>query len=122
MTNMTMSDRYEKIRESEYGDSLNNAHITRRGDTLSVELTYPKISSQGIKFIEVDQESVRASDGIRMFYDYDRDGWAIQQPTRLIWNKEPYDMGWKEVAFIQSWGLREEQEAWERSLNEQRNE
>lgn len=112
-------ERFERIRQSEYGDSPNNFHITRRGDVLSVELTYPNIIEKGVRFIEVDQESVRASDGIRLSYDYDRDGWVIQQPTKLCWDSEDTagDMGWKEVAFIQSWALSDEQEAWERSLN-----
>lgn len=109
---------YEKIRESEYGVSPNNVHITRRGDTLCVENTYPNITKVGVKYFEIDQESVRASDGIRLHYDYDRDGWVIEQPTKLIWlaNDDPCDMGWKEVAFIQSWALEAEQKAWEESL------
>ncbi len=111
------SVKYEKIRESEYGDSPNNVHITRISDTLSVEMTYPEISENGVKFIEIDQESVRASDGIRLTYDYDRDGWSIMQPTKMCWVDEPCDMGWEEVAFIESWALREKQEAWEASLN-----
>lgn len=109
---------YEKIRESEYGGSPNNVHIARRGDTLSVAMTYPSISENGVKFIEIDQESVRASDGIRLTFDYDRDGWSIMQPTKMCWKDEPFDMGWEEVAFIKSWALREKQEAWEASLNE----
>lgn len=113
-----MTEIYEKIRESEYGDSPNNVNIMRRGDTISVEPTYPNISTCGVKFIEVDQESVRASDGIRLHYDYNRDGWVIEQPTKLSWAKEPFDRGWKEVAFVESWALSEEQEAWDNSLNE----
>lgn len=111
-----MSNIYERIRKSEYGDSPNNVHITRCGDTLSVKNTYPSITDNGVKYFEVNQESVRATDGIRLHYDYDRDGWVIEQPTKLTWLEEPCDMGWKEVAFIQSWALEDEQKAWECSL------
>lgn len=113
-----MSKIYEKIRESDYGRSPNNVHITRRGDTLSVEHTYPNINPNGVKYFEINQESVRATDGIRLHYDYDRDGWVIEQPTKLSWlyKDDACDMGWKEVAFIQSWALETEQKAWEESL------
>src|SRR4051812_44429429 len=103
----------ETIRESEYGSSPNNVHIDRFGNTLSVCPTYPQINDLGIKFIEINQESVRASDGIRLTYDYARDGWSIQQPTILVWRSDDKvcDEGWKEVAFVQSWALSKEQEA-----------
>ncbi len=109
------SVKYEKIRESEYGDSPNNVHITRRGDTISIEPTYPSISTCGVKFIEVNQESVRASDGIRITYDYDRDGWSIMQPTRLSWScdDEVCDEGWTETAFVESWHFRDKQKEWD---------
>ena len=113
-----MSEIFEKIRQSQYGDSPRNVHITRRGDTLSVENTYPNITENGVRYFEVNQESVRVTDGIRLHYNYDRDGWVIEQPTKLIWLEEPCDMGWKEVAFIQSWALEAEQKAWENSLFE----
>jgi len=114
-----MTKIYEKIRESEYGDSPNNVHITRRGDTILIEPTYPNISTCGVKFIEVNQESVRASDGIRLTYDYDRDGWSIMQPTKLCWSGDDAvcDMGWTETAFVQSWHFRDKQQEHEDSLN-----
>lgn len=109
---------YEEIRKSAYGGSPNNVFITRRGRTLELRHTYPEITEFGIKYFEIDQESVRASDGIRLHYDYDRDGWIIEQPTKLCWSSTDTecDMGWKEVAFIQSWALEEEQKAHEESL------
>lgn len=108
---------FEEIRKSEYGQSPNNLYLTRMGKTISVEMTYPNINEHGIKYVEVDQESVRASDGIRLHYDYERDGWVIEQPTKLSWKDPPYDKGWKEAAFIKSWALRDEQEAWDASLD-----
>jgi hypothetical protein len=102
----------EKIRESEYGDSPNNFHIRRHGDTLLVELTYPKISENGVTKIFIDQESVRATDGIRLSYDYDRDGWIIEQQSRFAWRADDkvFDPDWQEVAFIESWAREETEE------------
>jgi len=82
------------IFESDY--RANNFHISRNENELSVELTYPQVNTYGgCQYILVDQESVRASDGIRLHYDYERDGWVIEQPD----NNE----NWKETAFAQSW-------------------
>lgn len=112
---MTVRD---QIRKSEYGGSPNNFHISRKDKELLVELTYPETNKDGVAYIEVDQESVRASDSVRLHYDYDRDGWVVEKPTKLCWNSsdKECDMGWREVAFIQSWLFREEQKKHEDSL------
>lgn len=108
----------EKIRESEYGSSVNNVHIYRNTDTISVEITYPQISPEGsVQHVFVNQESVRASDGIRMHYDYDRDGWVIEQASRFTWGSTgPHDEDWQEVAFIESWARKETDEQEEARL------
>jgi len=73
-------------------------------DTVEVELYYPRTSK--VKFIEVGLMDVRANDGMRIHYDFGRDGWAIEQPTKLEWEAdEKPDPHWKEVAFIQAWAL-----------------
>ena len=98
------------IHESEYGDGENNFHVIKHGDVLDVTLTYPPYTDADnahdqCRHIEVNQESVRASDGIRMHYDYDRDGWVIEQPR--VRDPNPDIEEWTEVAFIQSWALDE---------------
>ena len=111
---------YHKITESEYGDSPNNYHIHRDYSTINVTLTYPlRDNSQektikGCRYIFVNQESVRASDGVRLHYDYERDGWVIEQASRFSWTEKevdaaeakclPLDSDWQEVAFVRSWG------------------
>lgn len=108
---------YQRLIESEYGQSPNNFHVSRDDDTLSVTLTYPNLGTPGaVQMVEINQESVRASDGIRVRYDYDRDGFVIEQPKpwARISEADPsfIDTGedWIEVHFCQSWALGDPQE------------
>lgn len=76
-----------------------------RNNTLNVELYYPR--STHIKFIEVGLMDIRAADSIRISYDFDRDGWIIEQASIFEWEsgETDFDEGWQEVAFIESWAL-----------------
>lgn len=82
--------------------------------SVRLEWMYPGMY-QGEKrdYIELDLISVRASDGIRISYDSVRDGWVIEQPTKLSWEADDTecDMGWKEAAFVQSWQFTKPHEA-----------
>jgi hypothetical protein len=104
--------REDWIRESEYGNSPNNLHIVRRGEEVGVTMTYPSVEGERVRHVYVNQESVRGSDGIRMHYDYERDGFVIEQASRFAWPVgDPIcDPDWKEVAFIQSWAREETEE------------
>ena len=106
----------DKIRETDY--QYNNYDIIRCGRTLDINITYPSVDDKRVKYIEINQESVRASDGIRLFYDYDRDGWVIQAPTKLSWHRDDKDCdyGWEEVAYVESWQLEDKQKAYEESI------
>lgn len=101
------------IHESDY--RADNFHIRRDRDTLDVTLTYPPWGEGGVegkvKYVAIDQEAVRASDGIRVCYDYERDGWSIQQPKRLSWPADDpvCDWGWTETAFVRSWAINEDE-------------
>ncbi len=110
-----MSD-HVKIHESKYGDSPFNFHVAKHKDELHVELTYPpradEDNSHGqCRYVIVDQEAVRASDGVRLHYDYNRDGFVIEQPKhRPVKLKDnSYDMvtDWIEVGFFKSWKFNE---------------
>lgn len=70
-------------------------------DSVTVNIRYPR--QNHIKKVEVDIECVRSSDGIRIQYDFDRDGWIIEQPKRINGN----DQRWTEVSFVQSWQIEE---------------
>ncbi len=76
-----------------------------QGRTMIVTLCYPRLEGR-FDAVEVDLEDVRASDGIRVAYDFERDGWSIQQPSGPEFMAgESDDPRWKEVAFVQSWAL-----------------
>lgn len=59
--------------------------------------------------VHVVLEDVRASDGIRVRYDFDRDGWVIEQPKFEMRDTGPNTAEeithWHEVYFAQSWAL-----------------
>lgn len=64
----------------------NNFHVMRNGDTLEVTVTYPpescgQIDDKKVTYVLVDQEAVRASGGVRVHFDYARDGFVIEQRT-----------------------------------------
>ena len=72
-------------------------------DTAHIEIWYPR--DRLIKFVEVGLIDVRAADNIRISYDFDRDGWKIEQASVFQWeiNDEECDEDWQEVAFVQAW-------------------
>ena len=106
------------IHESEYGDSPLNFHVHKVDSELRVELTYPPWSdaenvNNQCRYICVDQESVRASDGIRLHYDYARDGFVVEQPRPYMTITDEtncYDskIDWIEVGFFPSWKFHRE--------------
>lgn len=72
-------------------------------DTKYVDLEYPKCSD--IKYIQIGLVDVRAADDIRISYDYDRDGWKIEQASIFEWEAGDTicDPDWQEVAFVEAW-------------------
>lgn len=74
--------------------------------TRKVELSYPRNEGND-EALEVELMDVRAADSLRIEYDFERDGWSIQQASRFSWesNDEFEEIGedWKEVAFVQAW-------------------
>ncbi len=92
--------------------------VQRRGETLSVCIWYPPRKGEvgygddNARFIEVQLIDVRAADSIRIHYDFERDGYAIEQASTFEWDMdaEVHDPDWQEVAFIEAWA-REKEEA-----------
>ena len=76
----------------------------RWGDTVHVELWYPR-SPEHATHVEIDLIDVRATDGLRITYDFDRNGWSVQQASVFEWDADDpvCDPDWQEVAFVPSW-------------------
>ena len=72
-------------------------------DTKYVRLEYPRTST--VKFIEVALGDIRAADDIRISYDFERDGWKVEQASVFEWpaNEIAFDRDWQEVAFVKAW-------------------
>jgi hypothetical protein len=87
---------------------LENAQIN--GDTLHIDLWYPRSDDFEVKQIQIGLMDVRVADDIRVSYDFDRNGWVVQQASVFEW--EPgdteQDHGWTEVAFIKAWSQRKD--------------
>ena len=82
-------------------------HGTEHDDTISIEdgvyhidLWYPSYDKPPATFVEVGLMSVRATDGVRVHYDFDRDGFVVSQPCSRDIPEE-----WAEVGFFKSWAL-----------------
>ena len=55
--------------------------------------------------VEVDLMDTRAADGLRIEYDFERDGWVIKQASTFSWEPDDpvCDPDWQEVAFVKAW-------------------
>jgi hypothetical protein len=73
-------------------------------DGLHLDLWYPRLDDR-VKYLVVGLMDVRAADEIRISYDFDRDGWKIEQASTFEWGADDpvCDPDWKEVAFIKAW-------------------
>lgn len=89
--------------------------INVRNRSVVVELLYPPYypgdphsdrDPQRPYAVEVGLSSVRAADNLRLIYDFDRDGWRIEQASVFAWEcaDTVQDPDWQEVAFVQAWG------------------
>lgn len=86
--------------------------LVREGDdTAQIDLFYPRNSQ--VKWLDVGLIDVRAADGIRIGYDFKRDGWTIQQASTFEWEGDDpiCDPDWQEVAFVQAWARKKHTEA-----------
>ena len=70
-----------------------------------VELFYPRNKDAKYDAVIVDLCDVRAADGIRVSYDFERDGWRIEQASIFTFECDDpiQDPDWQEVAFVQAW-------------------
>jgi hypothetical protein len=100
------------FRDVEPGDPDTVIKETRRyGDTVGVDLWYPRSEGRA-KFIEVGLMDVRAADAIRISYDFERDGYVIEQASTFQWESDDkeQDEDWQEVTFVQAWARQKDEE------------
>lgn len=59
----------------------------------------------GSMYVRIDLNDVRAANTIIVHYDFDRDGWAIDSPTKMQWtpDEDSFDERLEEVAFVPAW-------------------
>jgi hypothetical protein len=88
-------------------DEKRTFEVDVRGETVCVDLWYPPRGSENpdkrARAVEIGLVDVRAADDIRIAYDFERDGWVIQQQPELEEDDED-EAPWVEVAFIAAWG------------------
>ena len=67
-------------------------------------ISYPRAG--GDPHLLVGLEDIRAADDIRISYDFERDGWVVEQAAVFEWdaNDPTCDPDWGEVAFVPAWG------------------
>lgn len=82
---------------------VENVLVQQGDDYVYVELEYPRTNRN--RSIRIGLSDVRAADDIRVSYDFDRDGWKIEQASVFQWaaDDEVCDEGWTEAAFIPAW-------------------
>lgn len=90
-------------------ENVEVTHCRDHADLLHIRLNYPRNQESVIKTLELNLGDVRAADGIRIHYDFERDGWSIQQASRFEWDEDDEDLDndWQEVAFVQAWAREE---------------
>ena len=79
---------------------------------MDIEFFYPTVDDN-INEIEIGLSDVRASDGIKIHYDFERDGYVVMQPYFIDVEKKGYiaeeehweEEHWEETGFFQSWAL-----------------
>jgi hypothetical protein len=79
--------------------------LARDGAELSTDFWYPRNPGHATHLV-LGLVDVRAADSIRISYDFDRDGWLIEQAQKFEWGDEDdgsCDPMWKEVAFVKAW-------------------
>lgn len=79
--------------------------VGRYGSTARFEFWYPGTDDQKITHLEVGLMHVRAADNIRIHYDFQRDGWSVEQASTFEWSGDDpvCDPDWQEVAFVPAW-------------------
>ena len=73
----------------------------KRGTTAVANLFYPRaeVGELTVTEVHVGLVDVRAADDLRITYDFERDGYVIEQST----SPDVDEPGYREVAFVPAW-------------------
>lgn len=86
-------------------DCMTCATVERWFDEVKIDLMYPPYENDkentNAKYIEINLSAVRATDGVRIHFNYERGGWVIEQPTGN-YDEQNLEI-WEESAFLESW-------------------
>lgn len=87
-------------------DDMIISQARQYGDEMHLDLWYPRNETSPVKSLVIGLMDVRAADNIRVSYDFERDGWKIEQASTFSWDAddEVCDPDWQEVAFVEAWG------------------
>lgn len=88
---------------------VENLEVGRHEDVLHVDLCYPGVNGNA-SAIELNLQHVRANDGLRLDFDFDRNGWRILQPVGTHWHDGDEEDGWQEVFFANGYALKKWEE------------
>ena len=87
----------------------NPPEISVYRDTIALDLMYPPYETEEpsgyLRYVQVGMCHVRAADDIRISYDFERNGWKIEQASTFQWDADDLvcDPDWQEVVFVQAW-------------------
>ena len=86
---------------------MDRIEIPREHSDTHIVFSYPKRPPSPPNYLHVGLSDTRAADDIRIHYDFERDGWAVEQAKYFTWpNKDGVeDEGWTEVAFCPAWQM-----------------
>lgn len=82
----------------------------KNGDTVSIELWYPRTGFGTAKYMKVGLVDVRSAGDLRISFDFDRNEWIIEQQlatdtgTGII-----EEHGWRETASLPAWQMTEDE-------------
>lgn len=97
-----------KLEPSKQPLTITEAEMLPDG-VLHLDLWYPRVepirNETKVKALQIGLMDVRATDDIRVSYDFERDGWKIEQASIFSWDvdDEICDPDWQEVAFVKAW-------------------
>ena len=72
------------------------------GKHAGVDLYYPDRARPSDTYVVVGLMDIRASGSVRLWYDFERDGFVIERQTRYEWKAADTvcDPGWEFAAFV----------------------